>query len=176
MANEKHNLDVRDYRASIQKTEGLNPDYYLIFGVEPMNSIFVKQYHEITGKNNVVGLGNFPEIADELWPVFEGFWSASLIGGTDEFSKEYEMRFHDRVHGCSANLYDGLDMLITAFENTPLRQGQTIPDNEDVMAYLRHIGTWNGAYGSIIVGQDGVSHTNVENLKMQNGKWVTMGE
>ena len=176
LVNEKHNLDARDFRTSIQRTETLNPDYYLMFGVEPMNSIFVKQYREITGKTNVVGLGNFPEMADELWPIFEGFWSACLIGGTEDFTKEYEARFDDRVHGCSANLYDGLDMLITAFENTPLRQGQTVPNNEDVMDYLRHIGTWNGAYGSIMVGGDGISHTNVENVKMQNGQWVKMGE
>lgn len=176
LENEKHNLDVRDFRTSINKSEKLNPDYYLIFGVEPMNSIFVKQYREITGKNNLASLGSFPEIADELWPNLEGLWAASLIGGTDEFSKEYEAHFHDRVHGCSANLYDGLDMLITAFENTPVREGKKLPDNKDVVNYLRHIGVWKGAFGTIEMDTDGIGHPNVEIWKMKNGKWVKIEE
>jgi len=176
LLNEKHNLDIRDFRSSIQKAEQLQPDYYLIFGVEPMNSIFVKQYREITGKQNLASLGSFPEIADALWPQMEGLWAASLIGGTKEFTKEYQTRFHDRVHGCSANLYDGLNMLITAFENTPLRNGQKIPDNKDVIQYLHHIGTYNGAFGTIQMDENGIGHPKVEIVKMQNGKWQPIEE
>ena len=176
LANEKHNLDVRDFRTSIQKTEVLKPDYYLIFGVEPMNSIFTKQYREITGKNNLASLGNFPEIADSLWPNLEGLWSASLIGGTSEFSQQYETRFHDRVHGCSANLYDALNMLMMAFENAPVKEGKDIPENIDVVQYMRHIGTYNGAFGMIEMGINGIGHPSVDIVKLQNGKWVKIGE
>ena len=56
IANEKFAIGEKDYRLDIQKLEQQNPDYYLIFGVEPMNSIFARQYYELTGKNNLLSL------------------------------------------------------------------------------------------------------------------------
>ena len=176
LANERYAIGETDYRLSIQKIEDMKPDYYLVFGVEPMNSIFVKQYNELTGKNNIAGLGTFCNIDSKVFPAIEGVWSTDFVGNNETFVKEYSNKYHTRVEVCSANLYDGLDMIITAFENTPVEGNATIPDNFAVMKNIKEQKVWNGASGKIKIEENGIVRSEVKSRIYKNGQWVKTEE
>jgi len=175
LANEKYALGERDYRLSIQFLEQKNPDYYLIFGVEPMNSIFIRQHHEVTNKNNLLSLGTFANIDLDLFPKIDGLLSVYILR-SENFEKEYFERYQKRVETCSANLYDGLDMIIKAFENTEPKEGKAIPDNADVLRTIKSYGSWNGASGKMVIEPTGIVRPNVDMRYYHNGKWIKTEE
>lgn len=174
--DERYNIGETDYRLSIQKMEQKAPDFYVLFGVEPMNSIFVRQYHELTGKNNLASLGNFPGISLKVFPPINGVWSVYLIGSNEAFEKEYFAKYQSRVEGCSANLYDGLDMIIQAFEKTAPKEGNKIPDNADVLKTMKDFKVWNGAFGKMQIEKTGIIHADVPVRMYQDGQWVKIEE
>ncbi len=176
LANERYAIGEKDYRLSIQKIEADAPDYYLVFGVEPMNSIFTKQYHELTGKNNVASLGAFCNIDTKVFPAVNGVWSVDLMSSNEAFQKEYFDKYQNRVQVCSANLYDGLDMIITAFENTSVRDGENLPRNADVLRTVKDFQTWKGVFGNMEIKKDGTVRLEVQNRVYQDGEWVKIEE
>jgi branched-chain amino acid transport system substrate-binding protein len=175
LANEKYAIGETDYRLSIQKLEQKNPDYYLIFGVEPMNSIFAKQYLEITGKNNLLSLGTFANIDLDVFPPIEGVLSVYMLRSAD-FEKMYSEKYHKRVETCAPQLYDGLDMIIQAFENTEQREGENIPNNTDILQAVKSFNSWDGVSGKMEIEANGIIRPNVDMRTYHNGKWVKVEE
>ena len=176
VANERYLIGETDYRLSIQKIEQKNPDSYLIFGVEPMNSQFAKQYYELTGKKNLASLGSFPNINPHYFSKLDGIWSVYLIGGTDEFEKAYEDEFGKHVEACTANLYDGLDILITAFETASLKDNELIPSNESVLSKVTELQNWNGAFGKMKIENNGIIKAEVETRIYHDEEWKKIEE
>ncbi|MBR2299582.1 MAG: ABC transporter substrate-binding protein [Alphaproteobacteria bacterium] len=175
VAYEKYNMDTRDMRMSILNMEAKNPDYYLTFATRPLTDIFVKQLRETTGKNNVASFGSFTEMDPSLFYLIEGLWTIDTTAGTDEFESEFTTKTNHKLKGCSANSYDNLDMLIWAFENTPVENGKPIPDNMDVVKTIKNIKNWKGATG-LISFHDGVASPKAKLKMYQNGKWETIEE
>ncbi|MBO7656561.1 MAG: ABC transporter substrate-binding protein [Alphaproteobacteria bacterium] len=173
VADERYAVGETDYRLSIKKLEEKNPDYYIVFGVEPMNTIFAKQFYEITGKNNIASLGALSGINPDNLPNVDGMWSVYVLCNNEKFEKEFFEKYHVRVENCSANLYDGLDMIITAFENVAPNPDTGIPDNEDVLEYVKSIEQWDGAFGPMNIEQNGIMRADVPVRFFQGGKWVT---
>lgn len=176
LTDERYGLEERDYRISIQKSEALNPDYYLLMGVEPANSIWVKQYTELTGKKNFGSLGTFPQLQPGFWEYIENRWTVYLNGGTEEFVKEYNNRYNGATYGCTANMYDNLDILITAFENTPLHAGAKIPTTGDVINYIHNLKTWNGMFGEFKIDPSGIAHPKIDVRVYRDGKFIKVEE
>ncbi len=174
--NERYNLGETDFRLSIQKMEQKAPDYYVLFGVEPMNSIFVRQYYELTGKKNVTSMGTFPNISTKVFPAINGIWSVYVVGNSDDFEKAYFEKHQDRVEACSANLYDGLDMIINAFENTSPKENETIANNADVLQMIRSPKVWDGVSGKMKIEPNGCVRMDVPVREYQNGEWVKIEE
>ena len=172
VADERYAVGETDYRLSVKKMEELHPDYYVLFGVQPMNSVFVKQYYEITGKNNIASLGSLANIDTKSLPHIDGMWTVYTVGGGEDFEKAYFKRYGSRVEGCSANLYDGLDMIITAFENVEPNPETGIPENADVLKYVKNIKTWNGAFGPMNIEPDGTIRSDIPIRIFQHGQWV----
>ena len=174
--NERYNVGETDYRLSIQNMEQKSPDYYLVFGVEPMNSIFVRQYHELTGKNNLASLGTFANINPDVFPSVEGVWSVYQISNDDAFEKAYFDKYQSRVEACSANLYDGLDMMIKAFERTAPRAGEKIPNNADVLETMKGFKTWKGVFGETTIEPSGIMRAEVFVRVYKDGQWIDVKE
>jgi len=170
--DERYNVGETDYRLSIQKMEQKLPDYYILFGVEPMNSIFIRQYNEITGKNNITSMGNFPSISLKVFPPINGIWSAYVIGNNEAFEQAYFEKYQSRVEACSANLYDGLDMIIKAFENTKPREDEKIPNNADVLQTVKNFKVWDGAVGKAKIEPTGIMRMDVPVRVYHDGQWV----
>ena len=172
VADERYKIGETDYRLSIKKMEEKKPDYYVIFGVQPMNSIFVKQYHEITGKKNIASLGALANIDVNALPHIDGIWSVYMVSNNNKFEKEYVTKYKSRLEACSSNLYDGLDMIITAFENVEPNSETGVPENADVLKYIKNIKTWDGAFGYMSVQPNGTIRSDVPVRVFKNSQWV----
>ena len=73
-------------------------------------------------------------------------------------------------------MYDGLDMIINAFENTAPNENETIPDNADVLQKIRDFKVWDGASGKMKIEPNGCVRMDVPVRMYQNGKWVKIKE
>ena len=107
--------------------------------------------------------------------MVEGLWTIYSTSGTDEFEKEFELRTKHLLKGCNANTYDNVDVLIWAFENTDVKEGNILPDNADVIAKIKSIKNWQGATGSVSF-ENGIASPKAELRMYQNGKWVKIEE
>ena len=76
---------------------------------------------------------------------------------------------------CKSRLFKFMDMLIWAFENTPVKEGKVLPDTADVAAKLKSIKNWQGATGNVSF-ENGVISPKAELRMYQNGKWVKIEE
>ena len=176
VAYEKYNMDMRDMHASIQKMELLKPDYYLTFATCPLTDIFVKQYKEITGKNNVSSFGSFPEMNPDMFKYVEDLWTVYTIAGSDKFEQDFaNATGGKKTKNCTANSYDNIDVLIWAFENTPVREGQTVPDNADVIKTIKSLKNYAGMAGTLDFS-DGVAKPDAQLRMYHNGKFIRIEE
>ena len=175
VAYEKYNMDTRDMRMSIVAMEEKKPDYYLTFATHPLTDIFVKQLKETTGKRNVASFGSFLEMDPSFFPLVENLWTIYAISGTDEFEEAFNARTGKRLKNCTANSYDNMDILIWAYENTPVKEGNVLPTTEDVIAKIKSIKDWNGATGKITF-KNGIASPDAELRMYKDGKWVKLKE
>lgn len=173
LAVERYNIQENDFRISIYKMEQLNPDAYINFVLMPGTPNFIKQFQEITkGNRMMVGLHVFNEMPSQYWPMVEGLYSVRDSNGTAEFSRLFKERTQVDNQPCNGNHFDNLDLVIWAFENTPVREGATVPDTEDVVKTIQGIKNWQGAVGEISVDDSGLINSEAILEVYKDGKPV----
>ncbi len=157
LATELYAPKETDFRLSIQKLEQLNPDAYINFVLMPGTINFINQFDQITqGKREMIGLHVFNEMPQKYWPLVNGRYSVRDSSGTAEFSKMFQEKTGIENQPCTGNQFDNMDLLIWAFENTPVRQGESVPNTEDVVKTLHSLKNWHGAVGNISVDDRGI--------------------
>ena len=175
VAYEKYNMDTRDMRASILKMETQKPDLYLTFATCPLTDIFIKQYKEITGKNNISSFGAFVEMNPDMFKYVEDLWTVYTIAGSEQFEKDFTESTHRKLKNCVANSYDNIDVLIWAFENTPVKEGNTLPDNADVIKTIRSLTSYAGVSGTLDFST-GVAAPDAQLRMYHDGKFIKISE
>ncbi|MFI3242242.1 MAG: ABC transporter substrate-binding protein [Alphaproteobacteria bacterium] len=170
LAIERYHKGTVDFRLSIAKLEKLQPDYYITAIEQPGTVNFIKQHREITKKNNLAGIDVFPFMPKEYWALANDLWYIQAAGGTQDFRNRYEDKYKGTLENCAANSYDNLDLLIYAYENTSLREGFLIPNNEDVVKTLQNIKEWNGAMGQVTIDSEGVIRSKPDLYIMKNAE------
>ena len=129
----------RDYMTEVAKGVKANPDMYITMGTPPLAYIFTKRLYEATGKKNVTTIDGFMESPDDQRPMFEGLWYVdSNANGGARFEEDLLREKHTEVQSCAGNSAANLQILIRAFENAPVREGNATPTNEDVNEYIRN--------------------------------------
>ena len=176
VAVERYVLGTVDFRMSIAKMEALNPDYYIIFVEQPGTKNFIEQHKQIVGKDNLAAIDVFHEMPKKYWSVADGLWFVKSANGTPEFENKFSEKTGLEIQSCVGNSYDNLNLIINAFESTPVTSGAVLPKNEDVLKQLHKAKDVNGAIGKISIDKYG----NVDSLaviqKMVNGEQVSDGE
>ena len=176
VAYEKYTMDVRDMHSSIQKMELEKPDIYLTFATCPLTDIFIKQYKEMTGKNNISSFGAFPEMNPDMFKYVEDLWTVYTIAGSDKFEQDFaNATGGKKIKNCTANSYDNIDVLIWAFENTPVREGNVLPDNADVIKTIKSLKNYAGAAGTLDFS-DGVAKPDAQLRMYHDGKFIKITE
>lgn len=173
LANENFNLDVRDFtmiiRKALQKGE---PDIFYFSGLSPSTMIFAKNLEEITGTLKLVSINDFSKYNDKT--PFNGLWFVESAYGTDDFVKEFKKINKAEPLNCGSNMYDNLDMLIWAFENTTPKAGDAVPSSDDVVNTLHSIKNWQGAIGNIYVDEAGIIQSKASVKEIKDGTSVTI--
>lgn len=175
LAKEIFNPGTRNFKDIIQKTlRNGDPDIFYIDGITPDAELVAKYLKEETGIINLTTINDFIETANR--EIFEDLWFVESASGTDQFIKEFEDKYNQTLFLCGSNSYDNLDTLIWAYENTPLKDGFNIPDNEDVVKTLLSIKDWKGATGDFYVDEAGIFQTKSSVKIIKDGKAIPAGE
>ena len=129
------NPNERDFNLEIQKMKSKSPDVVYVLLQSPTLNIFGKQSKEQGFNVPMVNVNNMITAIEE----YEGQAFVTEDSGRSSFTEHFESSTGVEQVGCVVNFYDGLNMLIHAYEDTPVREGQIVPDNEDVAQTLLHI-------------------------------------
>ena len=143
-----YNPTETDFRMLISKMETKHPDYYVLCGIPPSSQIFTQQLQEVTHKRNITSIDTFFEMDSSAWSLIDGLWFINSASGTSEFAAKLKSQLGEEVKSCTANLYDAAHLLIWAFENAKLENGEIIPNTDNVIQKLHEVKNYNGATGN----------------------------
>jgi ABC-type branched-subunit amino acid transport system substrate-binding protein len=135
---EKFNIGEKDYKMAISKANARKPDMYLISGYNPSVYLFLKQLKEITGRNdNVTSVDVFTEISPENMYMADGLWYVdSQLMGSKEFQKRLKEEAVLTSQSCTGNTVSNLEILVDAFENAKVDEGDVLPSKDNVREYI----------------------------------------
>ena len=153
------NPGEKDYKAAIIKASAKKPDMYLYSGYNPSTYIFMKQLGEITGKNdNVTTIDMFFDMAPKHRDIIEGLWYVdSNLNGTKEFQDKLLKEKGLVSQSCTGNTVANLQIIVAAYENAPLQEGETIPSNEAVRNWIfENVKNFETYGGEVTVVREGL--------------------
>lgn len=165
------NPGEKDYKAAIIKAADKNPDMYLYSGYNPSTYIFMKQLKEITGKNdNVTTIDMFFDMAVKDRDIIEGLWYVdSNLNGTKEFQDKLLKEKGLVSQSCTGNTAANLQIIIAAYENAPVQEGETIPSNDAVRQWIfDNVKDFNTYGGKVTVVREGLFNKAPSIKKMIN--------
>ena len=164
------NTNERDFRLSIAQLKREDVDIVILLLQSPSMEIFMKQAKEMEYTPPLTGFDSFsynPEL-------FEGQWYIRDAIGTENFIKYFEEKTGENIIACASNLYDGLNILITGFEQTSLRNSRTIPDNNDVVDTILNMKSISNKTDSSYIDKEGNIHAEPQIEIIQNGLSVPL--
>ena len=173
------NPGERDYKASIIKASAQNPDMYLYSGYNPSTYIFMKQLKEITGKNdNVTTIDMFFDMAVNHRDIIEGLWYVdSNLNGTPEFEERLLQEKGLVSQSCTGNTAANLEIIVAAYENAEVKEGEKIPSNDAVRTWIfDNVKDFNTVSGKVTVVREGLFDKKPSIKKMVNRKPVVVEE
>ena len=164
----------RDFRLEIQKMKAKSPDVIEVLLQSPTLNIFGKQSKELGLNVPMSSLNNFMSAIEE----YEGQAFVTEDTGLSSFTEHFESSTDTEQVGCVVNFYDGLNMLVHAYENTELRDGESIPNNEDVVKTLLNIKDTGfvSAISEITIDKEGNIDSPAVLKRIINGKPVAVKE
>lgn len=134
----------RDMRTEILKMKETKPDVVEVLMNSPIINIFGKTSKELGFDVPMTSINNMTDALAE----FEGQAFVTEDAGKSQFTKHFEETTGLTQTACVVNYYDGLQMLINAYEKAPLREGNVTPGNEDVVKVLLDL--QNNGFKSVI--------------------------
>ncbi|MBP5399920.1 MAG: ABC transporter substrate-binding protein [Alphaproteobacteria bacterium] len=129
------NPQERDLKMEILKMKEANPDVVEVLMNSPIINIFGKTSKELGFNVPMSSINNMTDALEE----YEGQTFVTEDSGKASFTEHFESKTGTPQTACVVNFYDGLNMLINAYEKTAVREGQKIPTNEDVAKTLLDI-------------------------------------
>ena len=169
ISKEVFNPGTKDFKMIIEKilTKG-TPDIFYVDGITPDANLVAKYLKETTGQINLTTINDFIETPQR--ENFEGLWFVESASGTDEFNAKYEKKYGDQVYLCGANVYDNLNLLIDAYE-----QSETADiDNDSTVNKLLSVKNKQGAIGMFYIDKNGIVQSNASVKEIKNGKSVAI--
>lgn len=122
----------RDLKMEILKMKEAEPDVVEVLMNSPIINIFGKTSRELGFNVPMSSINNMTDALEE----YEGQTFVTEDSGKASFTEHFESSTGVAQTACVVNFYDGLKMLINAYEKTPVKEGKNIPDNEDVVKTL----------------------------------------
>ena len=159
----------RDFKADIIKMKATKPDAVFVEMPSPMIEIFGKQVKEAEFNVPLTNINTFPS-APEL---FEGHIYLTEKEGSEDFYKHFEENTNLRPMPCTANVYDGLRMIVEGFEKADVN-GRGIPQNDDVVNIMLNNHDFEGAVSILGIDEEGNINSASVIKRIINGKPTTV--
>ena len=173
---EKFMPGTKDFRIAIAKMDKDNPDIYIAWLYVPDIKIFVNQLHQVTGKRNVASIDAFHELNASDYPVVEGLWFTKSAAGTPEFADKLLREKGAEIQSCTGNSYDSLNIIINAYENTPIKDGNVFPLVDDIRDTILKSKSNEGALGGYYINEERVIVSEPTLNVIKNGKIIELKE
>ncbi|MCX6712487.1 MAG: ABC transporter substrate-binding protein [Candidatus Vogelbacteria bacterium] len=169
---EKFNTGDRDFRSSIVKTKNSGADIIMIDGTSPELELLVKQIKEAGIKTKLTSIESF-EFSDQP-QLFEGLWYVNAADQTKAFIDKFTSVYGNAPKLGGGNGYDAINMLVYAYEKAG--DGKTIPSADQIVPALLSIQNFDGAMGTLNMGQDHIVNTKAVVRMIKNGVPTTIAE
>jgi len=169
---EKFNTGDRDFRSSVLKAKNSGADIIMIEGTSPELELLVKQIKEAGIKTKLTSIESF-EFSDQP-QLFEGLWYVNAADQTKAFIDKFTSAYGNAPKLGGGNGYDGINLLVYAFEK--VGDGKTIPTPDQVASVLLSIQNFDGAMGTLSMGQDHIVNTKAVVRMIKNGVPTTIAE
>ena len=171
IGKEIFNPGTKDFKMIIEKILARGtPDIFYVDGITPDANLVAKYLKETTGKINLTTINDFIETPER--ENFEGLWFVESASGIDEFNAKYERKYGEQVYLCGANMYDNLNLLIEAYE-----QSETADiDNDTIVKRLLNVKDKQGAIGGFSIDENGIIQSNANVKVIRNGKSMPIAE
>lgn len=166
------NPSARDFKSDIIKMKQTEPDAIFVEMPSPMIEIFGKQVKELSFKVPLTNINTFPS-APEL---FEGDIYLTEKEGNKDFYKHFYDNTHLHPMPCTANMYDGLRMIIEGFEKAQVAEDQDIPTNEAVVDVMLNNHNFKGVVSVLGIDDDGNINSASVIKRIINGQPITVEE
>ena len=166
------NPSEKDVKMEVLKMKEAQPDVVEVLMNSPLINIFGKTSKELGFNVPMTSINNMTDALEE----YEGQTYVTEDSGKAEFTEHFEKKAGVQQTACVVNYYDGLNMLIHAYENTPLKEGETIPSNEEVVKTLlnvKHNG-FQSVIDEIYVDEEGNIDSAPVLKRIINGKPTTV--
>lgn len=129
------NPQEKDVKMEILKMKETKPDVVEVLMNSPLINIFGKASKELGFDVPMSSINNMTDALEE----YEGQTFVTEDSGKASFTEHFETKTGVQQTACVVNYYDGFNMLVNAYENTPVKEGETVPSNEDVVKTLLDI-------------------------------------
>ena len=160
----------RDFKMDIIKMKQAAPDAVFVEMPSPMIEIFGKQVRELGLNAALTNINTFPS-APEL---FEGHIYLTEKEGNADFYEHFEKSTGLRPMPCTANMYDGLKMIIEGFENAKKEENQDVPENEEVAKFMLNNHEFKGVVSILGIDEEGNINSASVIKRIINGKPTTV--
>jgi len=173
LAHEKTVYGQRDYLNEVMRFKPLAPDMYIVIGDPGLVYMFTRRLYEATGKKNVTTIDGFTDVEEDIRPMFNNLWYIDSNNmGTAEFKKELLAAKGVQSQSCAGNSAANLQIIINAFENAKVADGDIRPTREAVNEYIKNNDKnfETSAAGYVTLGEHGMLGTRPLVLIIKDGK------
>ena len=166
------NLGERDFRILLLKANQEKPDIYFFCSFAAEMENLRRQMLEADLHTPVTSVECLDLLKDNS--LYEGAW---FVGDAMQKNPQLLERIQNEKHITPTHgtpfVYDIVKLLIWAYENTPVKSGQSIPANEDVIDTIQtKIKVYPSVFGNISVSPEGIVHTDALVKKIMGGKVI----
>jgi len=141
----------RDFKVDIIKMKETHPDVVFVEMPSPMIEIFGKQVKELNFNVPLTNINTFPA-APEL---FEGHIYLTEKEGNEDFYKHFSESTKLNPMPCTANMYDGLRMIVEGFEKAKISENEIIPNSDEVVDAMLNNKDFKGVVSILSIDDEG---------------------
>jgi branched-chain amino acid transport system substrate-binding protein len=161
----------KDFRTMLIKLKQSKPDAYMLMAFSPELDLIHKQLKELGVSAPLTTIEAF-ELSNDP-SQFEGHWYVNAADPSGEFLSKYKAAYNKDPQMGAPNAYDILSLIVEGFERAG-KDPSVKPSPEEVSAALMQIKDFDGALGSLTVGNEGIVWSPAAVRTIQNGKPVTI--
>lgn len=162
----------KDFRTMLIKSQEARPDIYIILAFSPEIDLLYKQFQEVGYKQPVTTIEAF-ELSNNP-AQFEGLWYVNGADPSNTFIEAYKSAYGKDVQLGGGNAYDILKLMVEGFERAGLDPAVK-PSAKEVAQTLMKLKGFQGALGTLNMGEEGIVWSGAVIRNIQGGKPVTIG-